>query len=163
MEKGISDKFLVWAFTIGRAILIVVYTIALGAFLYRFGLDREIINLRDKIEQEQTIVSLSEANETKYRKLQEDLLFIQDQTILANDEIIIVDSIISLATGQVLFNTLDVTETTVQMEGSVRSISSLNAFLEELKELPRVKSVSLNKLESRVDQGIIAFSVNVAL
>lgn len=163
MEKGVSDKFLLWAFSVGRAILMVVYAIALGAFLYRIVLDRQIIDLRDRIEQSQARVTLAEQNEAKFRDLQEKLSFVKTTTPLATSEVKLLDTIISLATGRILFTSLSISQTTIQMDGSVQSITALNGFVDDLKGIPEVKNVALDRLESRVDQGIISFSVTASL
>lgn len=163
MEKGVSDKFLMWAFTVGRGILMVVYAVALGAFLYRIVLDRQIIDLRDSIEQSQTRVTLAQQNETKFRDLQEKLSFIKESKPLATDEVELLDTIINLATGRILFTSLTISQSTVQMDGSVQSITALNGFVEDVKGIPAVKNVALDRLESRVDQGIISFSLTASL
>lgn len=163
MEKGVSDKFLMWAFSVGRGILMVVYAVALGAFLYRIVLDRQIIDLRDSIEQSQTRVTLAQQNETKFRDLQEKLSFIKESKPLATDEVELLDTIINLATGRILFTSLTISQSTVQMDGSVQSITALNGFVEDVKGIPAVKNVALDRLESRVDQGIISFSLTASL
>lgn len=163
MQKGVSDRFLMWAFTIGRAILMLVYAVALGAFAYRFGLDREIIDLGDKIKQQQTLVSLSAESEALYRDLQERLAFIKGTSETSTTEVTLLDTIYKLATRRIVFTSLSISETNIQMEGSALSISGLNSFVEDLRKLPQVKSVSLGEIESRVDQGIIIFSVSATI
>jgi hypothetical protein len=159
MQKGLGDRFLTWAFTVGRAILMIVYAIALGAFAYRFVLDREVIDLGDKIKQEQTIVSLSEESEKEFRSLQDKLAFIKETNEVATNEVALMDSLIRLATGRILFTSLSITPLGIQMEGSARSIGSLNTFVEDLRKEPQIGSVSLGTIESRVDQGLIIFDL----
>ena len=45
------DRFITWALNAGRLLVIITETVALSAFLFRFGLDREIVDLNDKIKQ----------------------------------------------------------------------------------------------------------------
>lgn len=160
MQKGVGDRFLTWAFTIGRSILMIVYAIALGAFAYRFGLDREIIDLGDKIKQQQALVSLSAESEMRYRDLQERLMFINTTEETAQDEIDTLDTIYRLATKRIRFTSLSITPTSIQMEGSAISINSLNSFIDDLRQMPEIESVSLGEIESRVSEGIIIFSVS---
>lgn len=160
MQKGVGDKFFNWAFTVGRAILMIVYAVALGAFAYRFGLDREIIDLGDKIKQEQTLVSLSQESEAQYRDLHERLGFIKATGESSAKEIELLDTIIRLATGKIRFTSLTISPTTIQMEGSARTIGLLNSFVEDLRALPQIQEVSLGQIESRVDEGVIVFSVS---
>ena len=62
-----------WALTVGRLLVIIIELIALGAFLYRFSLDRRLDELRTDIKAKQTIVLTQKDNETKYRDLQDRL------------------------------------------------------------------------------------------
>lgn len=163
MQKGLTDKFLTWAFTIGRAILMIVYAVALGAFAYRFGLDREIIDLGDTIKQKQTIVSLSSESEATFRDLQNKLTFVKQTEETSNTQVELLDSIITLASGRVLFTSLSLSKTTISMNGSARSIGSLNSFIEDLRNLPQLSTVSLGTIESRVDQGVINFDATATV
>jgi len=72
-HKSFFDRFLAWALSAGRVIIIVTEIIALSAFLYRFSLDREIIDLRDNTKQEQKILELFKEQEKTFRNLQERL------------------------------------------------------------------------------------------
>src|SRR5581483_9874171 len=67
------DKIINWAFSAGRIIIIVTEGIALCAFLYRFTLDSQIVDLHSKIKQKQAIITLYKDNEQTYRQLQEQL------------------------------------------------------------------------------------------
>jgi len=67
------DVFLSWAITGGRFIVILTETIALAAFLYRFSLDRQIVDLHDQISQKQKIVAAFATDEVLYRNLQDRL------------------------------------------------------------------------------------------
>jgi hypothetical protein len=59
------DVFVRWAITGGRFLVILTETIALGAFLFRFNLDRQIVDLSDRIKVAR--LSVVQSNEEKYR------------------------------------------------------------------------------------------------
>lgn len=163
MGKGLSDQLLNWSFTVLRAILMIVYSVALIAFLYRFGLDREIIDLRDKIEAERVIVSVTEKSEATYRDLQNRLTQ-STQSVQDNEKYLtLLDNIIRIASGKIVFTSLEITDSTVEMEGEAISIGSLNGFIDEIKDLPEIKAATLGRLESRVGQGIVAFQLTASL
>src|SRR5689334_17423335 len=66
-----TDRLIQFALTIGRGLVVLTEAIALGAFLFRFGLDRQIIDLHDRISQEQAVIKLLKKNEDTYRNLQD--------------------------------------------------------------------------------------------
>src|SRR5690348_10423161 len=88
------DHFISWALTIGRVVVIATEAIALSAFLYRFGLDRQLVDLRDKIAAEENIVKFLKKNEDTYRNLQgrialaNNILVLQNQTLASYSDII---------------------------------------------------------------------------
>ena len=65
------DKFMNWALTVGRLIVILTEIVALLAFVYRFSLDEKLIDLHSAIKQKQNLVLLLKQDENKYRNLQD--------------------------------------------------------------------------------------------
>ena len=72
-QTSLVDRFIDWALTIGRLLVILTEIVALSAFIYRFSLDRQLIDLHSKITQEQAIANYLNNNEKKYRNLQDRL------------------------------------------------------------------------------------------
>ena len=48
--ENLTTKFFNWALSIGRLLIILTEMVALATFLYRFGLDAQIVDLHDKIK-----------------------------------------------------------------------------------------------------------------
>src|SRR6185312_966933 len=71
--ESFVDRFIRFALTTGRVVVILTEVIALGAFLYRFTLDRTLVDLHDRIQQGQAVVNLLKDNETTFRNLQDRL------------------------------------------------------------------------------------------
>ena len=66
---NLLDEIVKWSLTIGRLLIITVELVAFTAFIVRFSLDRTLIDLHDKIRQEQAIVASLKDTEAKYRNL----------------------------------------------------------------------------------------------
>src|SRR3972149_11726382 len=69
-KVNIFDEILKWALTVGRLLVILTELTAFSAFIYRFTLDRTLIDLHEKINQEQAIVASLKDREAIYRNLQ---------------------------------------------------------------------------------------------
>lgn len=162
-QKGFVDKFLNWALSIGRVVVILTETVALSAFLYRFSLDRQLIDLHDEIEQKQAIVKLLKANEDKYRNFQERLTTIKTLGLTAGKTTKIFTEIVSLAPSNLTFNSLTLSGTTIRADASAQSIASLTAFIKRLRSHPSIQSVSLDKIESKVSSATITLSLTATL
>lgn len=160
-RKPFAETFLHWALTIGRLIVMVTEVIALSTFLYRFSLDRQVIDLHDKIKQKQTIVSLLKESENKYRNLQNRLILSAQLAAVGPQTISLFTNLISFAPSGLIINTLTASNNAVTIDANAQSLSSVTTFIEKLKTHPKIASVSLNKIENRISTATIGVSISL--
>lgn len=144
------DIFIHWAITGGRFIVILTEAIALAAFLYRFTLDRQIVDFHDKIKAKQVIVNALETQETTYRQLQERLL----QTKQLSNNLSFTGGLFTHITttannSNVTFKALDVTTETAHIEVFTSNITSLKQFVNQLQNLKELQDISIDRIEDR--------------
>lgn len=162
-EKSFLDKFIDWALTGGRAILIVTEIIALTAFLYRFSLDRELVDLHDKIKQQQSIVALLQPNEVKYRNLQQRLQLVHGVETRGEEQTKLTGDVIAIATGKILIKTFSYSDDSMRIEATTQTIQLLTKFIDDLKAYSSVDTVSLDRIENKTSDGTIAVGISIAL
>lgn len=151
------DIFIHWAITGGRFIVILTETIALAAFLYRFTLDRQIVDLHDKIKAKQVIVNAFSEDEVSYRQLQERLL--QAKQLSSN-----LDFTSGLFTkitetgknSNMTFKAIDINHEVVHVEVFTTNITSLKQFVNQLQELKEINTISIDRIEDRTTSAQIA-------
>lgn len=161
--ESLADKFLKWALSVGRTIVIVTEIIALSAFLYRFSLDRKIVDLKDEIEQKQLIVEGFENEEVQFRNLQDRINAAKRLDAKSAETTSLLHQIVELATGRIRFNSLSVTEDVIRIDGETPSTAQLNYFIKQLKQHPKVKRVSLDKLDNKTSRSTIEIGVSAYL
>lgn len=159
-REGFLDKFIHWALSIGRVVIILTEGIALSAFLYRFYLDRRLIDLRDEIHQKQTIVKYSEKNEQTYRNFQDRLLLAAKLQKASEHTVLTFNDILEIKPEDFALTTFTLTDTRVVMEGFATSIETISSFVNALKNYPTVTAVSLDKVESKTSSAAIAVIVS---
>jgi len=157
------DKFLQWALTVGRFLIILTETIALSAFVYRFTLDRQIVDLADSIKEKQTILSFYKDAEPKYRNLQERLAFVEKTATSEDPKTVLLQKFVALAQGYVSFQSLSISEKTVEMEASTTSTAALSVFLRRVKSLPQVRSITISRVENKAANGIVIVTLSAEL
>jgi hypothetical protein len=162
-ENHFWEQFLKWALTTGRFLIILTETIALSAFVYRFSLDREIIDLGDKIKQNQTIVSYYKRDELRYRNLHERLAFAEQMTAPVDEKTALLESFVEIARGKVTFQEISVNANAVTVEISTTSTGALSSFLAGIQNLDRVKSVNVNRVENKTANGRINVTITADL
>lgn len=152
------DKFIDWALTVGRLIIIFTEVIAVAAFIYRFSLDEKLVDLHSSIKQKQAIVSLLKQDESKYRNLQDRLSLASTFAEKGNKTIKTFKDLISLTPQEIKFNTLTIDEEKISINANVNSRSSLKEFVDLLKSYPSITSVSIDNIENKPAIGL---SINI--
>ncbi len=162
-KKDFFDRFITWALTIGRFIVILTEVIALSTFLYRFSLDRQLVDLHDSIKQKQAIVNLLKNNEDKYRNLQNRLAVSSMFLDSANQTTKIFTDLTDFAPSDFIFNNIKISEKNIQIDARVQSINSLTVFIKKLQEHPKFSSVSLDRIENKTSSATIVVSITTHL
>ena len=162
-KKTSSDVVLEWALTTGRFIIIVVETIALAAFAYRFTLDRQIIDLHDKIKNKQAIIAYYKEDEEKFRALQNKLAIVKGLDVKSKQVTPVINEIVELARGKAVLQNLTVKQEGVQISATTTSIPLMNSFIESLKSYENTLGVSISQIENKPDTGQISLVIDVQL
>lgn len=157
------DRFISWALSIGRVVVILTEFIALSAFLYRFTLDRELIDLHEKIKQEQNVVLFLKDNEDTFRNLQNRIGLAEKFGTVAKGRVGILSDVVSFAPIGVTFNTIAVQEDRIRINFNTNSVSSLSEFVKKLKAYSKVGSVIVEKIENKPSSATIIVSLTGVL
>ncbi len=159
-ENNTLDTFIHFAFTGGRFIVLLTETIALVAFLYRFTIDRQIIDTRDEIKANQTIVKQYEPLEIKYRNLQERL---KHASQLAEEENSIPNQLTQIVRKKgdsLILTSIFVSKNIIRIEADTNSVSSLTNFVSILRNDTSIEDVSIDKIENRTISGLISVTIS---
>ncbi|OGH41825.1 MAG: hypothetical protein A3H79_02790 [Candidatus Levybacteria bacterium RIFCSPLOWO2_02_FULL_36_8b] len=156
------DKFMDWALTVGRLIVILTEIIALLTFFYRFSLDEKLIDLHSVIKQKQAIISFLKQDEDKYRNLQDRIALAStySEKIIKTNKIVM--DVINLIPQGIKINDLTFNKDRISIDIDMASVLLLTNFVNPLRNLSEVKSVSIDSIESKPSIGLLA-SVTVML
>ncbi len=153
-QTPLIDRFINWALTVGRLIVIITEVVAVGAFIYRFSLDEKLVDLHSQIKQKQNIVNVLKNDENKYRNIQDRIAIaatFYDKSTQTNE---IIRDIINLIPQGVKINNLVLNKDEVNLSVNIGSVSSLTAFTESLKKYPKIKSLSIDNIENKPSVGL---------
>lgn len=159
------DKLITWTLTIGRVVVIFTEIVALSAFLYRFSLDQQLIDLHSENKNLQSFVQGQKKSEDDYRKLQGRLATIQElhlasqrmPKILADLDMIIPKD------NSFTFNSITISGEVIRIDGSVRSVDAVAVLIEALKKNKNVVSVSLDRIENRISSATLGITFTVKI
>jgi Tfp pilus assembly protein PilN len=145
---NIVDEILRWALSVGRLLVIITEFVAFSTFVYRFSLDRTIIDLHTKVKQQQAIVASIEEREATYRNLQDRLFVAKDVAENGSKNVKLLNEFVSAAPSQISFKTLSLDSSEVSFDANASSMSSLSSFLEYLRSHKEISSVSIERIEN---------------
>lgn len=160
---GLVDQFLAWALTIGRLLIIVVETLALSVFLYRFSIDRKIIDLNDAIKNQSIYVTQLRSIEDTSRNLHSRLSLVKTIESESNKTTSLFSDVIEMGRGQVSFKNLVVSRETINVVVQAQQSNKLNAFVNKLKTHPEIDTVSVDSIENKISNAIIIANISVTL
>lgn len=160
-KANLEEIFFAWAIGIGRGLVVLTETIALGAFLYRFSLDGQLSDIHDKIAQEGNVVKFFSHNESLYRNLHNRLALanttLSSQAYMAK----LYQDITNILPTDVTVRTLTFSPDSLKMDLSTQSANSLSAFIQNLREYPLVSTLSIDSIENKTANAIINASISV--
>lgn len=162
-KVNIIDEFIKWALTIGRGLVIAVEIVALFTFLYRFTLDRTIIDTREKIKQQQAIVEYLKDREIQYRNLQQRLLASANLAQAAPSEVKTIKDIVSMIPPEATLGKISLADTSLSISISAPSINSLTLFINSLKNYKKIESISINRVENKSSEASITIDITSVL
>jgi len=154
-QGAFIDKFTDWALTVGRLLAIITELIALSAFLYRFSLDRQLIDLHSKIKQQELIVKSYKSSEDQYRNLQDRLALASTFSSSGVGKIKIFQEIQNFAPEGLTLSSLIMNESRISMNAIAQDTSSLNLFINSLKTYPKIRKLNLDNIQIKPSRGLI--------
>jgi len=162
-HSSFLERFINWTLTIGRIVVILTELIALGAFLYRFSLDQQLIDLHSKIKQEQAIVSYLKDSEASYRNLQDRLSIATGFSKEGDSRVKVFKDLIAFAPPGIIFDNFSLSSNRIRIDAEVYSVSSLSSFVDSVKKYNSVEKVSIDKIDNQASSGTLAVTINATL
>lgn len=162
-EDTLLLQFLDWALTIGRLLVILVETLALGTFLYRFSLDMQISDLKDKIKAQRAIVTSFKSSEDAFRNLQTRLSLLKKYDQLGEESPKILNDVIEMGKGYVTFRNIYISSSNIRIEAQSSTVAPLTMFVENLKKYSPIESVSVDKVENKTSSVAVIIGITAYL
>lgn len=157
-QANVLMQFLDWALNIGRTLIILTEVIALGTFLYRFSLDRQIIDLHDQINADILIIKSFKKVEDQSRNLQARLALTKQYDEQSNKIPNLFNAILDMGRGLVTFQTLAVTTEGIRLVVQSPSPEALKTFINNLKNNSEVTGISVDKVENKASEATIVIT-----
>jgi hypothetical protein len=124
---------------------------------------RQLIDLHDRIVQEQSIVNLLKTNEDTYRNLQNRLSLSQTIMGMQKQEVTTYNDIIGLLSSDVTLKTFIMDPGSIKITVDVASITSLSGFVDRLRANKQITNVSIDRIENKTSVALIGANITATL
>ena len=157
LETRPGGKFLKWALSWGKKIVILTELVVVMAFLSRFWLDSEVANLSEEIDRRKTIILASSEFETAFRSSQTIIEKIKKITSIPS-LVLIYDDVKGLISSQIRITqiTIDGRKVSLRGNGEDRLLTSL---VSSFKGSTDFEDVSLEKISKESSSPTVDFAL----
>lgn len=163
-EKGKLGIILEWSLVFGKWAVILTQLIVMGAFLYRFTLDRSLTDLSKAIAKDVAIIK-------SYEQVERDFILTQKQVKQAKIAMSTQDSILKtlndvmrITNSQIWYDQINLTPSTLSLNAYAASLPAFGQYLMAVQTDPMFKNVQIGKLESSTTEGAqMQFDITLTL
>lgn len=146
---SVGNVFYKWAFQAGRAIVVLIELVALGALGYRFMIDGQIVDLYDEISREASLVQFQAEDENRFRSIQERLDSIKIINHETEGKIEITNDIISSINANEFTETdLTINQNVISLSGNALSVFTVENFTNKIQDYPQVNSIIIDEVNT---------------
>lgn len=154
-------KFLKWATTFGRWVVVLTDLVVISAFLSRFYFDTKLADLHELITQDQAIIESATPFEETFRLVQKKLGILKSLSLkkfATEDKASFISSILP---QDVVLKNVYVSPQEINLSGSAGSDIGLGLLLRNLISSPKISKVNVSQLAfgERKEAGTISFTI----
>ena len=145
-EQSPTGKFLKWAISVGRWIVVFTDLIVICAFLSRFYFDTKLADLHDEIKQSQAIIEATSDFEESFRQLQErlNLIKVLGKTKFKGEEKSIF--ITSSLPSDVSLSNFSISPGEISLSGVALTQTGMSTLLNNLISSPKISKINISQL-----------------
>jgi hypothetical protein len=153
-EQSFWGRFLKWAVTTGRYIIIITELAVILAFLSRFKLDEDLRNLNEQINTQVGFLDSQAANENQFLSLQKKLNLVDLMLTERQPAGEAMDYVITNLPADVVLSNLAIKRNETLVTASTLNEDAMGKMLSVFSKDPNWKSVDLTEIEGDQTYGI---------
>ncbi len=157
LEQRPGGKFLKWALSWGKKIVVLTELVVVLAFLSRFKLDSDVATFSEEIDRRKTIILASQNFETEFRNIQEKVKKVK-ATVKTPSLVAIYDIVEQLTPAEVTIDNTTILDRKVSLEGKGND-QNLSTMVTAFKVSPDFDNVILDKVSKQGQNEEIEFSL----
>lgn len=162
-ENTSTGRFIKWAISIGRWIVVFTEFIVICAFLSRFYFDTELANLFDSIRQNKAIVDSAMGFEDNFRQTQEKIKILKNILAEETSPSTTVAEISSLLPLDVSLTDISLNNDKLILSGFSLSEQGINVLIGGMSKNHKFSQINLSNLGQKEGTNEITFNITASL
>lgn len=152
-ETSLPGVILEWALVFGKWAVIVTQLVVMGAFLWRFSLDRRLADLRKSIAADTAIVKSYSQIEQDFTLAQKQVTQVKLATAQEQQILKLINEMGKITPDEVWYDHVTIMPSTVAITAYSASLSGFGQFLTAIQTDPLYTGVKVGKIESSTTKG----------
>lgn len=153
-ETSFWGKFLTWALSTGRYVIILTELVVIVAFMSRFKLDRDLQVLSDKISGQKNILNATLSYETHFRQIQTKITAVEKMLDTQPKVAETIDLVTSKVTPGLKLENVNVDLDGVSVTGTALDSQIFSNFVTRFSAPPQWKSIDLSDITQTDTLGV---------
>lgn len=161
-ESSTLGVILEWAMATGKWAVIVTQLVVMGVFLWRWGLDRNLTNLRKEMAQQVAVIESYSQIEEQFLLTQKRVNFAKE-TIGREEEVTgLVRKIQQLTPSDVWYDRVTISPTTITMTANAASLPGFSRLLSALQEDSSFSTINVASIADGGSKGAqLSFDISL--
>ncbi len=163
-ESSTLGVILEWCLVFGKWTVILTQLVVMGAFLYRFTLDRQLTDLRKSIAQSVAVIKSYEQIEKEFILTQKQVQTVEDSIAVQKLLISVIDNVERNTPIEVWYDRMTFSPESISLTAYAASLPAFGQYLTAIQANPLFKTVRIGKIESSTSKGAqLQFDVSMNL
>lgn len=163
-ETSTLGVILEWSLVFGKWAVILTQLIVMGAFLYRFSLDRSLTDIRKSIDKDVAVIKSYEQVERDFNLTQKQVNAAKVAISSQGQLLKIFNDISRITPNEVWYDRVNLSPNSLSLTAYAASIAAFGQFLTLVETDPLFNSVRVGKIESSSAKGAqIQFDIAMEL
>lgn len=146
-ESSTLGVVLEWALAFGKWAVIVTQLVVMLTFLWRFGLDRKLTNIRRDIAQEVAVVNSYSELEEEFTLAQRSVNYAKKSIDRQEEVVELIELVQSVTPSDVWYERFSLSPTTITITAYSSSLNGFSRYLSALQHEPRFIGVNVASIE----------------
>ncbi len=146
-ESSTLGVILEWSLAFGKWAVIITQLVVMVTFLWRFGLDRRLTNIRREITQEVAVIASYDDLEEKFVLTQRSVTHAENVLERQDEVLELITLIQSMTPADVWYERFSLNPTTITITAYSTSLNGFSRYLSALQREPRFLNVNVASIE----------------